>query len=230
MAYNFTSGSSQYLSGSNTSAYNFGDAVFTVSFLIKTTATTNNAVIAKGANSASDKGWLINIGNSVSGRVTAQLKRGSGDNFTAAQRDSVATVNDGAWHSVVITFVTSSASVLAIDLNLYIDGSLSQGVLTAIDVYNGGSTSNLSIGCRGSPAGPSNFLSGDVAEVGIWGVILDAGEITALSKFSSPINIRPASRVAYFPMVLELIEIQQALGLTNNNSAVASSHPPIYGP
>jgi len=184
--------------------------------------------MGKGANSASDKGWFIALGNQTAGCIMLQFKRGTGDNFTAASRESIATVNDGAWHHATVTAVTSSTNSGDIDINIYIDGTLSQGSQTTLGTYDGTSTSNLSIGCRGVPAGPSGYLTADVAEVGIWGVILSTSEIGSLSKAIRPPNVHPMSLVAYFPLVRDLVELKGGLGLTNTNSVTVSAHPRIY--
>ena len=52
----------------------------------------------------------------------------------------------------------------------------------------------------GSQVG-TNFMDGTLAEVGIWNVALDAGEIAALAKGFSPQLIRPASLIHYYPLI-----------------------------
>ena len=47
----------------------------------------------------------------------------------------------------------------------------------------------------------TNFMDGTLAEVGIWNVALDAGEIAALAKGFSPQLIRPASLIHYYPLI-----------------------------
>lgn len=47
----------------------------------------------------------------------------------------------------------------------------------------------------------TDAFSGDIAEVGFWNVALTAGEVAALAKGVRPLLIRPASLVAYYPIM-----------------------------
>jgi hypothetical protein len=50
-------------------------------------------------------------------------------------------------------------------------------------------------------ATPGLFLNGQIAEAAVWNVALSAAEIASLSKGFSPLLIRPASLVAYWPLI-----------------------------
>lgn len=53
----------------------------------------------------------------------------------------------------------------------------------------------------GAPTLSVQMLDGAVSELGIWNVILTAGEMTALSKGFSPLLIRPQSLILYTPLI-----------------------------
>ncbi len=49
----------------------------------------------------------------------------------------------------------------------------------------------------------ANYMSGDIAEVGIWHEALSTPEIAALAKGFSPLLIKPAHLAAYLPLIRE---------------------------
>lgn len=50
---------------------------------------------------------------------------------------------------------------------------------------------------RSTPGGP---FYGRIAEAGIWNVVLDTSEISALARGALPLRVRPGSLVAYWPL------------------------------
>lgn len=98
------------------------------------------------------------------------------------------------------------------------------------------STSGLSrvmIGGLYSFGGTSNFYGGDIAEVAIWNVGLDAAEMAALAAGFSPLLIRPASLVLYSPLGLGSPEPDLRNSRTMTLTAaptIASSSPPTFRP
>lgn len=62
-----------------------------------------------------------------------------------------------------------------------------------------GGVDTTSVG-RTAQATPTDYMSGDIAEVGVWDAALTAGEIAALAAGACPLNVRPQSLVAYWPL------------------------------
>lgn len=48
---------------------------------------------------------------------------------------------------------------------------------------------------------PTNYLAGDLAEVGIWNLALDAEDVARLALGLSPLLVRPEGLVAYWPLI-----------------------------
>lgn len=74
----------------------------------------------------------------------------------------------------------------------------------------------------------SAFMSGSVAEVGVWSAALDAMELNALADGVSPANVRPQSLAFYSPLIRDLVDYRKSLALTNVGGATASDHPRVY--
>lgn len=73
-------------------------------------------------------------------------------------------------------------------------------------------------------------MNGDIWEVGVWNVALDAGEIKALAQGYPPSTIRPASLVAYYPLGgriggnNDLDRWKSKLDMTPDNSPTFATH------
>jgi hypothetical protein len=78
----------------------------------------------------------------------------------------------------------------------------------------------------------ANYFSGLIAEAGIWSVALTAAEIASLAKGISPLSIRPASLLAYWPLIGQTspeIDFHGRFEMTVSG-AVADDHPRVYMP
>lgn len=78
-----------------------------------------------------------------------------------------------------------------------------------------------------SSTAPS-FLTGNVAEAGIWSSTLTPAEIASLAKGMTCDKIRPQNLVFYAPLVRDLIDQKGGLTITNNNTATVATHPRVY--
>lgn len=80
----------------------------------------------------------------------------------------------------------------------------------------------------------SFFANGAFAEVGIWAAALDDAEVIALSKGVSPLQIRPQSLVAYWPLIgndsPEPDRWRSRVDLTLTNAPAKASHVRVYAP
>ena len=72
-----------------------------------------------------------------------------------------------------------------------------------------------------------NHFGGQVAECGIWDVVLSDDEIAALADGISCDKVRPQSLRFYAPLVRDIADYSRALTLTNNSTTVVD-HPRIY--
>lgn len=73
-----------------------------------------------------------------------------------------------------------------------------------------------------------NPWTGDIAEVGIWSVTLNADEIAALSKGVSPALVRPQSLAFYAPLIRDIVDVRGGVTITNTNTATVANHPRVY--
>ena len=76
------------------------------------------------------------------------------------------------------------------------------------------------------------YMDGQIAEAAIWNVALTAAEIASLAKGMSPLMVRPASLISYWPLVGNFspeIDLHGRLEMTVNGTT-ASNHPRVYMP
>ena len=105
---------------------------------------------------------------------------------------------------------------------------------------NGGNknTGTVNIGTQNSPTYIAigarylntfgRFYSGDIADCGIWNVVLTDAEIASLAKGMACDKVRPQSLVFYAPLARDLIDVRGGLAITNNNTATVANHTRIY--
>lgn len=165
--------------------------------------------------------------NSVSLQITATgvlRARSSTTGGVAASADTTATVTANTWAHIAGVF-TSTTSRTA-----YIDGG--NAVTNATSNNPSASSFNTTnIGVRYETT-RANFFGGEIAEVGIWSVALTAAEIASLAKGVSPLMIRPASLISYWPLIGKTspeIDLHGRLEMTVNGTT-AADHPRIYMP
>ena len=72
------------------------------------------------------------------------------------------------------------------------------------------------------------YLTGLIAEVGIWNAALTAAEIAALADGMTCDKVRPQSLVFYAPLVRNLQDVKGGLTITNNNTATVTNHTRVY--
>lgn len=185
-------------------------------------------------DSAATQG-IVCLGNPASGDANAmvalyasggdvgdpvKLLVGTGGTWTAVVTTSGYSVN--TWHHACAVCASSTSR------SVYIDGG-SVGTDTTSKALPPITTTGI-----GELIDPTReqFFSGNIAEVGIWDVALDAAEIAALGKGFSPVLIRPQSLVAYWPIggndSPELDRWKNRYDLTLANTPTKSDHPRIY--
>lgn len=95
-----------------------------------------------------------------------------------------------AWHHVCARFTTTAFR------RIILDGASGD---TDTTVVGGATADRVSIGRRGDST-PSAYVSGAVAEAAIWTAALSEMEIAALAKGFSPLQVKPHTLVAYWPL------------------------------
>lgn len=183
-------------------------------------ASDNHLAMEHTADAGAGAGWYLNPNLSTSANFQVYMQQG----LTVATftRPSAAT-----WHHYAVQFDTStSPDTLAV----WVDGA-SQSLSYAAQGNSGNfANDTLNFMCRNNA---SLFAAGRMAEVAIWpGVLLDAGEITALAKRFAPPLIRPTTRAYYWPLMgRDATEIERNFGANATvNGAVQTDHPAIIYP
>jgi hypothetical protein len=74
----------------------------------------------------------------------------------------------------------------------------------------------------------TNFSNADIAEVGVWNVVLSDREIASLAKGMTCDKVRPQSLVFYAPLVRNVQDMREGVTITNENTATVSDHPRVY--
>ena len=85
----------------------------------------------------------------------------------------------------------------------------------------------LSIGAR-VRSYVDEYFNGQIAEVGIWNVVLTGAEIQSLAKGVACDKVRPQSLRFYAPLIRDLQDERGGLTLTNTNTATVANHPRVY--
>ena len=153
------------------------------------------------------------------GNVTASTRSSSG--FPSISKAGLTSLN--TWYHVGGTFESST------NRKAWLNGS-SGPTNTFSSTPTGLDTTTL-----GAYNGSSiiNPHSGLICEVGIWNVALTTAEVGVLAAGYSPLFVRPASLVAYWPIIGKYspeIDIIGGAGLTLTNGPTAAAHPRIYMP
>lgn len=136
----------------------------------------------------------------------------------SAFAETTGTFTTGVWnHAVCVSAATNSRAV-------YINGG-GKGTNTT-DVTPTGIDRVYIARYAGE-----EIINGAIAEVGIWNVALTDAEVAVLALGVSPLLVRPASLVAYWPLIRD--EDQDRVGgyhLTAYNSPTVATHPPKIRP
>lgn len=132
--------------------------------------TSANTKVAYALLYSGVKGAPINYWNH--GLNFTRSKVGSQDQFCRYD----VTLTTGTWYNVVATYLTEIEGTYYYNLNLYLNGNLVAGPVTAYG--NGASGIDLSgIGCNGGYATENYYMNGDIDEVVVWNRALSSTEV-----------------------------------------------------
>lgn len=214
MARLFDNGSSQYLSNSNAvrNAYPLS---------ISAWFNSDDDTITQGLVALAD--------NNSSRRVTLNITNGNnvyvsdvGSSARTATTSTTWTAN--TWHHAGGVFVSTT------ERSVFLDGGGKDTTTISSGQTWGMDTTYIGVNENGATVTLYQYMSGSIAEVGIWNVELTDAEIAILALGYSPLLIRPQSLVAYWPLIGRTspeIDIVGGYDMTLNNGPTTAAHPPI---
>lgn len=215
MSRSFASGSSEYLQVDQ--AVVSGTPFTLACWFYATQDTASQAILSIADKDDNDYHTLFAAGSGAGDPIWANTWTGSAARI--AQTTSGYTIN--TWHHACGVWAADN------DRRAYIDGG-SKGTnanahtVANIDRFRVSSTANDD---------PKNYFDGRIAEVGVWEVALTDAEVLILAHGYSPLFVRPASLVAYWPLIRD--EDQDRVGgydLTPVNTPSIAAHCPVLYP
>jgi len=141
--------------------------------------------------------------------------RDAGASYPRAQLASSLTA--GSWYALGCSWSTGNT------MQGYLNGS-SSGSGTGTAAPNGG-TYPISVGAKSTGANP---CAGDVADVALYNVVLDAAEHAAFGAGVSPLLIRPSALLSYTRYISAARD--ERSGATFTNTSSFATHPRIIYP
>jgi len=213
MAYLFN-GTNQYLSV--TTGDLFANLPITMACWFKTSSvTTNEGLLNICDNATGGQGIRLLAAGAVAGDPIRILSVGT----VATSVDTTAGYSANTWTHACGVFASNTSRTV------YINGGNSNS-----NAVNSSATgeNRLFVGVTRAASAFTNYLDGDIAEVGIWNAALTSSEVLSLARGFSPSLIRPQSLTIYAPMVRNLLDFKSGLTITNNNTATVSNHTRVY--
>lgn len=217
MAANFTGTSDQIAYSGLPITQTIAPEAATFAIRFKTVATTNTLLAARWATASSLLGWGLVINNAAANKLTLACADGIGYRATLT---GTTTVNDGNWHSVVITMNGQAGGAQT----MYVDNTSVEATANATQNWSTNDTLRLSWAALGFWAA----YVGDFADVAYWhNVHLTTDEINAYMKGFSPKNIRPEAQELYAPLARDY-QCKRGTSSTLFGTTV-SAHPRVIG-
>ncbi len=156
---------------------------------------------AKFRSAAFVSGGLVWVGDKDDTRRFNCLLVGSDGTVRAVTRwppteqavaETVATASTNTWTHGIATFDGTN------NRRAYLNAG-SEAINTDTRGSMGGDIDRHALG-RFADSSPGNYWHGDIAEVGIWNVILSAGERQELASGVSPLRVRRDDLLRYYPV------------------------------
>lgn len=211
MAYNFIRNNGVFLSVSNAVV---SQTPLTIAAWNKVTdINTAQAVVSICTNNGTHRFQIVLVANTARYRCNAVGSSATG--FAEATASATA----GTWGHVAAVFSSDSSRTC------YFNGGNS-GTSSVTSTLSE-TLSQVQIGSV-YINGNSNYMNGDIAEVGIWNAALTASEVASLGKGITCNQVRPQSLVFYAPLIRDINDIARGVSISNTNSATVSNHPRIY--
>ena len=214
MAYEFN-GTSQYL---NTASAPVTAAPLTLACWFYPNNVANNMVLMSVPDNAevnSNRFFLFANGNAAGDPIEAGAQGGA----TIGVAATTAGFTANNWNHACGVFTSTSSRTS------YLNGG-SAGTNTTTVTPSG--VDRVRVAARFSGGNAGLYLSGRLAEIGIWNAALTAAEVAALADGMTCDKVRPQSLVFYAPLVRSLQDVRGGLTITNNNTATVANHPRVY--
>ncbi len=176
--------------------------------------TANQTLCFIGDKDSETDFWRLAVLGAVGGDPIA-LQSNDG---TTERADTSTGFSVNTWHHAC------GVAVSATDRSCFIDGG-SEGTSTTSITPAG--SDRISVG-RGGKLTPNFYMSGRIAELGVWNVALSDAEVATLAKGFSPLFIQPHNLVAYWPLIRD--DDNDWIGgfdLTATNTPTIAVHPPL---
>lgn len=216
MARSFASASSQYLEKTGLS---FASPPYTITCWFKCSSFADRVLVSI------DRASLTHIFEmySTSGSKLGYYVEQPGVGFVSLVGST--SLSTGTWYHGAATMNVGDHQLW---LNGASEGTSASGTAT-------GSCDQLHIGANRYNGTVGSFLNGQVAEVGIWQARLTTAEVASLAKGYTPLEIRPASLVAYYPLgghygQFDLDRWKNRYDLTPSGSPTWADHPRVFYP
>lgn len=176
----------------------------------------NGTLFAIGDKDVTNEQWRLRFNASSQAIWTAQTSAGE-----ASATYTGATLSNGTWYSMVGVESSATSRVVYLDNGVSGANTTSRAPAGADNIYIG----------RQFGSGSPNYLSGDIAEMGIWSVALTAADVAQLTAGYSPLMVRPDALVFYLPAVRDADQdIIGGLSFTPTNTPTVGTHPRVYYP
>jgi hypothetical protein len=220
MARAFAAASSQYLIHS--AAVLTAEPLTMACWFKSNDVTGNYSLMSLGTNGALER-WVLTAAGGVGGdpiRATS-VNAGGGANLAC---DTTAGYTAGAWHHATGVFTSSTSRAAYLNGGNKGTDATSVAMTGVVDRTLVAARINTTIGA---------FLDGAVAEAGIWSAALTDSEVASLAKGFSPLLVRPASLVAYWPLIGRTdpeISLKGGLNLTLSGGPTNADHCPVIMP
>lgn len=155
----------------------------------------------------------------INGDNQVELKVAAGTTYRATGSISI---TQDKWHHICGIITTTELR------DVYLDGADKDS--DTVDIDPSATLDQTGIGAR-YRSNLSEFFSGDIAEVAVWGnAALSIDEITSLAKSFSPLFVRPQNLLSLWRLIGgSLIDIVGGYDLTADGT-IKSSHSPIIMP
>ena len=194
---------------------------FTIWALVKSDdATVDQTVLFAGNKDVADRFFYLALAGAVGGDPVVAGAVGTANRAALTSTGYTA----GTWHSVAGIYRANN------DRSAYIDGG-SRGNNTQTATVSG--VDRSSIGRLGDST-PSNYMSGDIAEVAIWNADIGDAALVSLDARISPLFIRPDALVDYWIIMSAsspIADLVGGLNMTASASAPTNArHPRIAYP
>lgn len=159
---------------------------FSIVCWIKTTTTNIGTIFQVYSQNSNRAGFCLDINNVQINHAHMMSAKNTGTLLgTDYQQVFTSTaINDGNWHHIV-------ASADGTNLYMYCDGVLQSTVPWAFNpIYAG--TTYVQVGTRNNTGSSTNFFNGDIDELALWSVALNAYEVSQLYSSTSPYSTSTA--------------------------------------